>query len=125
MNYRTTLALSAMTLLYATSSAAVAQNAPPSYQADPGVYKVTFEDQNFRVIEAVRKKGMHDKVHSHLVPSVRYNVTDCVSRLYAPDGKTTDVTDKAGTAMAGTVIASHSVENVGPADCHQIFVERK
>lgn len=33
-------------------SAAAAQNAAPSYQADPDVYKVVFEDQNFRVIAA-------------------------------------------------------------------------
>jgi hypothetical protein len=28
----------------------LAQTAPPTYQADPDVYKIIFEDQNFRVI---------------------------------------------------------------------------
>ena len=48
---RTTLALGAMALVSLASSAAMAQNAPPSYEGDPDVYKVIFEDQNFRVIE--------------------------------------------------------------------------
>ncbi len=61
MNYRIALGLSTMALLYMASSAAVAQSAPPSYQADPDVYKVIFEDQNFRVIASTRKKGVHDK----------------------------------------------------------------
>jgi hypothetical protein len=105
--------------------AALAQSAPPSYQGDPSVYKVIFEDQNFRVIEAVRKKGVHDKPHSHPVPSVVYNVTDCNTKLYAADGKTRERAAKAGTVSAAPVIASHSAENIGPADCRQIFVERK
>ena len=88
MNRRTMLALSTVTLLYMASSAAVAQNAPPSYQGDPDVYKVIFEDQNFRVIASTRKKGVHDKVHGHPVPSIIYFLTDCTTKQYAADGKT-------------------------------------
>jgi hypothetical protein len=109
----------------ASPSIAVAQNAPPTYQGDPDVYKVIFEDQNFRVISATRKKGVHDKPHGHPLPSVIYFVNDCTTKQYAADGKTTEGTSKAGTAMAVPIIASHSAENVGPADCVQIFVERK
>src|ERR1700721_1868115 len=111
MNRRTTLALSAMALLSVTSSGAVAQSAPPSYQGDPDVYKVIFEDQNFRVIAATRKKGVHDKVHGHPLPFVVYSVTDCKTKLYAADGKTTEIDSKAGTATALPAIASHSAEN--------------
>jgi mannose-6-phosphate isomerase-like protein (cupin superfamily) len=125
MNRCTAFALSAMALVYMASFAAVAQNAPPSYQGDPDVYKVIFEDQNFRVIAATRKKGVHDKVHGHPVPSVIYFVDDCTTKQYAADGKTAEATVKAGTAFAVPITASHSAENTGPADCHQIFVERK
>jgi hypothetical protein len=125
MTHRAVIALGVTGLLYVASSAAVAQNAPPTYQGDPDVYKVIFEDQNFRVIASTRKKGVHDKVHSHPLPSVVYNVNDCVTRLYAADGKTMDVTGKAGTATAVPVTASHSAENIGPTDCETIFVERK
>jgi hypothetical protein len=125
MTRGSTFALGAIAVLYLISSAAIAQNAPPTYQGDPDVYKVIFEDQNFRVIEVLRKKGVHDKAHGHPVPSVVYNVTDCDTKLYASDGKTTDNHRKAGTANAVPVIASHSAENIGPADCRQVFVERK
>jgi hypothetical protein len=107
------------------SYAALAQTAPPTYQGDPDVYKVIFEDQNFRVIATVRKKGVHDKEHGHPVPSVVYNITDCTTKTYTPDGKTSEISRKAGTASAVRVIPSHSAENVGPADCQQIFVEKK
>jgi len=107
------------------SSGAVAQTAEPTYKGDPSVYKVIFEDDNFRVIAATRKKGVHDKVHGHPVPYVTYNVTDCKTKLYSADGKTTEREGKAGTAQSGIVIASHSAENIGNADCKQIFVEKK
>ena len=124
---RTTLALGAMALVSLASSAAMAQNAPPSYQGDPDVYKVIFEDQNFRVIDSIRKKGVHDKLHSHPVPSIVYYVTECTSVVYGPDGKPTGSPSvvKADTARVVPINPAHSVENVGPADCHAIFVERK
>jgi hypothetical protein len=128
MKKSASLVLSAMALLSlgaASPTVAVAQNAPPTYQGDPDVYKGIFEDQNFRVISATRKKGVHDKPHSHPLPSVIYFVNDCTTKQYATDGKTTEGTSKAGTAMAVPIIASHSAENIGPADCVQIFVERK
>ena len=98
MNRRITLALSTMAVLFMASSVAVAQNAPPTYEGDPDVYKVIFEDQNFRVIAATRKKGVHDKVHGHPVPLVSYNITDCTTKQYGADGKTSESTNKAGTA---------------------------
>jgi hypothetical protein len=49
----------------AASTAVMAQTAEPTYKGDPDVYKVIFEDANFRVIEATRKKGVHDKAHGH------------------------------------------------------------
>jgi len=117
--------LSATALALTVSYAALAQTALPTYQGDPDVYKVIFEDQNFRVIATTRKKGVHDKEHGHPLPSIVYNITDCTTKTYTPDGKTSEVTRKAGSASAVPVIPSHSAENIGPADCQQIFVERK
>ena len=124
---RTTLALGAMALVSLASSAAMAQNAPPSYEGDPDVYKVIFEDQNFRVIDSIRKKGVHDKLHSHPVPSIVYYLNECTSVVYGPDGKPTGSPSvvKAGTARAVPINPGHSVENVDPEDCHALFVERK
>jgi hypothetical protein len=107
------------------STGAVAQTAEPTFKGDPNVYKLIFEDANFRVIEATRKAGVHDKVHGHPAVSIVYNLTDCNTKVYAADGKTTENIRKAGTVQAVPVVASHSAENIGTADCKQIFVEKK
>jgi hypothetical protein len=116
--------VTAATLILATS-AVVAQNAPPTFQADPEVYKTIFEDQSLRVIAATWKKGAHDKFHSHLVPSVVYSLNDCRFLVHTPDGTTRELLTKAGTAMTVPITPSHSAENVGLDDCRAIFVERK
>ena len=106
-------------------SCATAQTAEPTYKGDPSVYKLVFEDANFRVIEATRKPGVHDKVHGHPSPSIVYFVTDCPTKVYDADGKASDTPSKAGTARAVPIIPAHSAENTGTADCKQIFVEKK
>jgi hypothetical protein len=109
-----------------SSAAASAQNAMPSYEGDPDTYKVIFEDQNFRVIEAIWKAGTTDKPHTHPVPSVIYNVTGCTLKLRGADGKIREVTSSPGTAGAVPVITQpHTAENVSSADCHAIIVEHK
>ncbi len=106
-------------------SASVAQSAAPSYTADPSVYKVIFEDANLRVIAVDRKKGVFDKLHSHLLSGIVYNITDCKTKLASPDGKS-DVRDtKAGTVQATPVTPGHTAENIGTEDCKQILVEKK
>lgn len=108
------------------TSGADAQTAEPTYKGDPDVYKIIFEDANFRVIEATRKKGVHDKIHSHPVASVVYLVTDCPTRVYDADGKfVREDAGKAGTVIAVPVIAAHSAENIGSADCKSVFFEKK
>ena len=107
------------------STGVVAQTAEPTYKGDPDVYRVIFEDANFRVIEANRGPGVKDKQHSHPVPSIVYNVTDCKSTLTDADGKTREANSKAGTASAVPIIVSHIAENIGTTNCKQVFVERK
>lgn len=119
------LVVSAAIAWAAFSTLASAQTAAPTFQGDPDVYKVIFEDANFRVIATTRKKGVRDKVHGHPLPSVVYNITDCKTRTHTPDGKSVDGEGRAGSARAVPVIPSHEAENIGDADCQQIFVERK
>jgi hypothetical protein len=108
------------------SVAAYAQEAKPSYEGDPQTYKVIFEDQNFRVIEAVWKAGKTDKPHTHPIPSVIYNVTGCALKLHDAEGKVREATSKPGTAGPVPIITKpHTAENPGSADCRAIIVERK
>ncbi len=53
----------AVASLIASSTSLFAQNSPPTYQADPSVYKVIFENDNFRVILATWPPGVTDKPH--------------------------------------------------------------
>lgn len=123
MPHLTTILSGAAVLL--CMSPAAAQNAPATFRGDPSVYKLLYEDQNIRVISATWARGVHDKPHSHPNPSVAYALDDCTLRLYAPDGTTRDITNKAGSATDVPVTRSHTAENIGPADCHVVFVEHK
>jgi hypothetical protein len=84
-----------------------------------------FEDANFRVISINRKKGVTDKSHGHPVPGVIYSVTDCSTKLRDVNGQTRDSISEAGTAIATPIVASHTAENTGSTDCHQVIVEKK
>jgi hypothetical protein len=120
------LAMIASLSMVGLTSHAGAQTAEPTFKGDPDVYKIVFEDANFRVIEATRKKGARDKVHSHPAESVVYNITDCPTKLYDGSGKLVREDDsKAGMARAVPVIPAHSAENTGSGDCRQIFFEKK
>ena len=104
---------------------AQAQNAPPSYVASPGVYKIIAENEKYRVILATWKPGQRDEWHSHPT-GANYALNDCgTHRIHTPDGKFTDISKKAGDARMMTVIPSHAVENTGTVDCTQVIFEPK
>ena len=54
---RTIFALSLAAI--AVASAARAENALPTFQGDPDVYKVVFEDQNFQSHRSHLEKGIY------------------------------------------------------------------
>ncbi len=118
-------ALLGLSALVISIGAAAAQNAQPSYEADPSVYKVIFEDQNFRVISATWKKSMTDKPHSHPLAFVTYALDDCTVKVHNADGTTRELKAKAGEARTGPITTSHTAENITGADCHGLLIERK
>jgi hypothetical protein len=113
-------------LLGMSTSVSLAQSGQPTYLADPSVYKIIFEDPNFRVISATWPPDVTDKPHTHPVPSVAYFLTGCTEILRAADGTERDVNSKAGTTITVPIITQpHTAHNVGSATCRAIFVERK
>jgi hypothetical protein len=125
---RTLLALGLDLLVAGFTGGAFAQappqKAPPAYVADPAVYKLLGENDQFLVIMAKRPAGHRDAWHSHL-PNAVYNLTDCDSRIYTPDGKILEAKRKAGVVFLQPAVPSHAVENIGTAECDQLIVERK
>jgi hypothetical protein len=116
----------AAALFSLSSFAAYAQDAKPTYEGSPDTYKIIFENDNFRVIEATWKAGSTDKPHTHPVPSVIYNITGCALKIRNADGKVIDATSKPDTANAVPLVTQpHTAENVGKTDCRAIMVEKK
>jgi hypothetical protein len=107
------------------ASAVSAQESPPTYKADPDVYKLVFEDASFRIISATWQPGQTDKPHSHLSASVAYAVTDCSLRIAVADGRFAYINSKAGTMSTVAVTPSHTATNEGNAACHVLLIERK
>jgi hypothetical protein len=104
----------------------VPQKAPPSYVADPAVYKLLAENDEYVVVMAKRPVGHKDVWHSHLAHQVTYMLTDCTNRSYTPDGKTADIVVKKGSVtFRPEAMPSHILENIGKAECDQLIIERK
>src|SRR5512142_1873140 len=79
-----------------------AEEPPRSLVASPDIYKVIGENEQYRIIEATWKPGQRDKLHSHGATVATYWLTDCHTRNYLPDGKTTENQRKAGSAAIRT-----------------------
>ncbi len=103
---------------------AQAEDAPPSYEAFPEVYKLVKENENFRVVEATWKPGQKDAMHSHL-PAVIYWITDCQLDVDIPGGKRIEGKQKAGTSRINPAVQGHVAVNMGKDTCKALFVERK
>ena len=99
-------------------------SAPLSYIADPQVYTLLKENDQFRVIMAKRPAGHKDNWHSHSTLAL-YNLTDCEGHLFTPDGKVIETHAKAGDVIFNPATPSHTADNSGKAECDQLIVERK
>ncbi len=100
---------------------AVAEDAPPSYIAFPGVYKLVQENEHFRVIEATWQPGQRDAMHSHL-PAVIYWISDCQLSADLPDGKRIEGAQKAGTSRINPAVPGHVATNMGQNICKALLV---
>jgi quercetin dioxygenase-like cupin family protein len=101
------------------------QEAPLANVANPGVYKVLQENDQFRVVLATWKPGQRDEFHSHPA-SATYTLTPCKARLHGPGNKVLAEPEiQGGHALLQPPIASHSFENIGSSECQILIVERK
>jgi beta-alanine degradation protein BauB len=92
-------------------------------QVSPNVVKVKFENDRVRVLEVISNPGDKEATHSHPA-SVAYVISGGKLRITLPDGKTTVAEIKAGDAAYREPV-THSAENIGTTQVHQIIVELK
>ena len=89
----------------------------------PHVYKVLFENERARVLEASMEPGDSSEMHSHPDYLV-YMLADGKVKFTTPSGETAEVELTAGMSMWREA-EEHSTENVGPTAIHGLFFEPK
>ena len=112
--------------LLSTSALSLAEDVPNSHIAQPDVYKVIAENDEFRVVMATWQPGQRDAFHSH--PSnVAYRITDCKNQVFTPDGSLARPPSefKAGSVVLQKPIKSHSLQNLSDKVCQVLIVEKK
>lgn len=119
------IATAAAALAAALPGTVAAQAAPPSYVANPDIYKIIAQDERYIVMDVTWKPGQKDNMHSHPKGLVVHFLTDCHSRTTTADGKVAENKRKAGeTRIAGPVTA-HTFENLAQTECRHIHIEAK
>ncbi len=110
----------AVFLAAACAAPALAQDAA---KVDAKHYKVELENAQVRVLRVNYGPGEKSVMHAHPASVVVF-LTDAKVRFTLPDGKTQDMTVKAGTTQWNAA-SKHLPENVGDKPFEVIVVEMK
>ena len=89
----------------------------------PNVYKVLFENDRVRLLEARLKPGDSSALHSHPDYLV-YNLEDGRVKFAGPSGEGQEVALKAGDVMWRDA-EEHTAEGIGSTDVHALLFELK
>jgi hypothetical protein len=93
-------------------------------KTEPDLYKVLLDNDQVRVIDYHLGKGQKEPLHAHATPAVVYWFTDAKLLNTLPDGKSKQLSGKAGEAIWRGP-ATHTTENVGDAEVRALVVECK
>jgi quercetin dioxygenase-like cupin family protein len=107
----------------ATQSASKRKSATDAVKADPKHYKVEFENEKVRVLRISYGPNEKSEMHTH-PPSVAIFLTDQQSRHTSPDGKTEELSGKAGDVRYMDAW-EHNPENLSDKPFELIVVELK
>ena len=111
----------------ASGVAALAQTASGGkadpVKVDPKHYKVQFENESVRVLRITYGPGEKSVMHNH-PNAVAVYLTDGMTRMTTPDGKSQEMPAKAGSTT-WTAAGSHLPQNVGNKPFELILVELK
>jgi quercetin dioxygenase-like cupin family protein len=92
-------------------------------KVDPKHYKVEFENDSVRVLRISYGPGEKSVMHNH-PNAVAVYLTDGMTRMTTPDGKSQDTPAKAG-GTGWTPAGNHLPQNVGNKPFELILVELK
>jgi len=92
-------------------------------KVDPKHYKVEFENESVRVLRVTYGPGEKSVMHYHPNLTAIY-LTDGMTRMTTPDGKSQDLPAKAG-ATTWSPAGSHLPANIGKQPFSVILVEMK
>jgi len=102
-----------------------AEEVPLSHVADPDVYQVIAENENFRVLVATWQPGQQDAPHSHPA-NAAYRLTDCKNRIFKLDGSIAREGEvKEGSVVLQDPVPGHSFKNMSDKVCQTLIVESK
>jgi beta-alanine degradation protein BauB len=115
-----------LALLLALSTSVGADTSKPP--GDPAVvakdvYKLVLENDRVRVFDVRFKPGQRAEMHAH-PDHVVYVIDDATIRLTGADGKSQDVTLKAGQTVF-LPAGPHAAENIGKKAAHNLVIELK
>ena len=123
------LTIAATLILAGVIAYGVAAHAQPAgggkadpVKVDPKHYKVEFENENVRVLRI--SYGPGEKSVMHHPNAVAVYLTDGMTHMTTPDGKSQDMPTKAG-GTTWTAAGSHLPQNVGNKPFELILVELK
>ena len=124
------LTIAATLILAGVIAYCVAAHAQPAgggkadpVKVDPKHYKVEFENESVRVLRISYGAGEKSVMHYH-PNAVAVYLTDGMTRMTTPDGKSQDMPAKAGGAT-WTAAGSHLPQNTGNKPLEVILVELK
>ena len=89
----------------------------------PDVYSLIMENDRVRVLNVKFKPGQKALMHSH-PDHVIYVLKDAKLKITLPDGKSNDVSLKAGQAI-WMQAGQHAAENTGKSEANNVVVELK
>jgi len=92
-------------------------------KVDPKHYKVEFENESVRVLRISYGPGEKSVMHYH-PNAVAVYLTDGMTRMTTPDGKSQDMPAKAG-GTTWSPAGSHLPQNIGDKPFQVILVEQK
>jgi quercetin dioxygenase-like cupin family protein len=113
-------ALAACMLLLAAGTGGAQE--PP--RAAAATHKVVLENDRVRVLDIRVPARGRALTHTHPTGYVEVAMTDCHLRFTYPGGKTSETTLHAGDTVWNEPV-THSIENLGPGECHVLNIEPK